>query len=378
MLQTPPRNGGKWCDPGSVREVAGCNEQPCNPQSPVNGKWGEWGKWGACTVSCDGGFQWRSRVVETPSANGGTPASGPFQEFQPCGTEVCEGGEKVDCVFEEWQHWSGCSSACNGYQQRSREIKTHGSKGGVVCDGPLRVVEPCNVDSDDCKTKQPTACEFGEWEEWGGCSHSCDGGTQQRIRVVAKDATYAGEGCLGELKELRACHMEFCHPLQEKDVDCVWDTWSDWGGCSKTCGGGTHDRIRSVKTPAKNNGAACTTESSFEVAPCHTEPCGDDHFCTWADWGAWGTCSATCSGGERSRKRAMHITKTADARGVLATQRFYLAAVAVTPGGLPGVCVLSALGGALLGVFAVSRTPMRAPPVAAETAEETAADPLME
>merc|ERR1711924_42413 len=77
------------------------------------------------------------------------------------------------------------------------------------------------------------------------------------------------------------------HPLQEKDVDCVWDTWSDWGGCSKTCGGGTHDRIRSVKTPAKNNGAACTTESSFEVAPCHTEPCGDDHFCTWADWGAW-------------------------------------------------------------------------------------------
>jgi hypothetical protein len=222
--------------------------------------------------------------------------------------------------------------------------------------------------------KQPTDCEFEEWEEWGGCSKTCDGGTQQRVRNVKKDATFAGEGCVGELKELRACHQEFCNKLQEEDVDCVWGVWSDWGGCSKTCGGGTHDRIRSVKTPAKNDGKACTTESSFEVAPCRTEPCGESHFCTWADWGAWGACSVTCSGGERTRKRSMHITTDNDSRGVLATQRFYLALSSLTPGGLPGVCALSAIGGALLGVFAVSRTATRAPPVTPETAEQ----PLME
>jgi hypothetical protein len=313
-------------------------------------------------------------VVETPAANGGTPASGNFQEFRSCSPAPCVPEDKVDCVFEEWQGWSGCSAACNGYRQRSREIKTHASKGGAVCAGDLRVVEACNVDAASCKTKSPTACEFAEWQEWGGCSATCDGGTQQRIRTVAKDATYSGPGCAGGLKELRACHTEFCHPLQEEDVDCVWGLWSDWGGCSKTCGGGTHDRIRSVKTPAKNNGKACATMSSFEVAPCHTEPCGENHFCTWADWGAWAACSVTCSGGERARKRSMHITTETDSRGVLATERFYLALTAVTPGGLSGVCALFAVCGAVLGVFAVSRTPMRAPPVAAETPEE----PLME
>jgi hypothetical protein len=71
----------------------------------------------------------------------------------------------------------------------------------------------------------------------------------------------------------------------------------------------------------------------------------------------------------------MHIVSEDDDRGVLATQRFFLAVAAVTPGGLPGVCALSAIGGALLGVLVVLRTPKpRAPPVAAEMAEE----PLME
>jgi hypothetical protein len=375
MLQTPPRNGGKWCDPGNVREVASCNENPCNPNSPVNGKWHEWGEWGECTVTCDGGFQWRSRVVETAAANGGKPASGPFQDFRPCKTEVCMADGHEDCEFTPWQEWSGCSSECNGYKQRSREIKTHAKNGGNVCDGAMRTVEACNVDSKFCKTKQPHNCEFGEWEDWGTCSASCDGGTQQRVRAVAADATFSGEGCEGQLKELKACHMEYCNVHAESDIDCVWDEWSNWGGCSKTCGGGTHDRIRSVMTPAKNDGKVCTTESSFEVAPCHTEPCGENHFCTWADWKAWGECSATCSGGERSRTRSMHIVSEDDDRGVLATQRFFLAVAAVTPGGLPGVCALSAIGGALLGVLVVLRTPKpRAPPVAAEMAEE----PLME
>ena len=45
--------------------------------------------------------------------------------------------------------------------------------------------------------------------------------------------------------------------------------WSDWGGCSKTCGTGTQARTCTNPAPA-NGGADCSGESTLA---CNTDPC---------------------------------------------------------------------------------------------------------
>jgi len=351
MLETPPRNGGAWCPEGSVREVEGCNTEPCNPKSPVNGAWAEWGEWGPCSASCGGGYQWRSRTVAVAAQHGGTPATGEFQDFQTCSPEKCVNEDKKDCEFGPWTAWGGCSMACNGFQSKSREITQHAVNGGAICEGSLRLIEPCNVDSDICKIKTPKPCEWNEWGEWEGCSASCGGGTQARERSVKKDQEYSGEGCEGVMKEIKSCETESCNPELDKDVDCEWNEWSEWGACSRTCGGGQKQRWRGVKVPAKNDGAVCKAQDSLEVAPCHLEGCGTLTYCTWSEWEMWGECSKSCGSGERFRKRALGTTQTAPAGEALATTRFWaLGAI----GAEPATSVVAAMGGALLGVAALS------------------------
>ena len=54
-------------------------------------------------------------------------------------------------------------------------------------------------------------------------------------------------------------------------VDCVLSDWSNSGGCSATCGGGTQERTRSINTEADNGGAACGVLS--EIQPCNENGC---------------------------------------------------------------------------------------------------------
>ena len=53
--------------------------------------------------------------------------------------------------------------------------------------------------------------------------------------------------------------------------DCVWESWSTWLSCSKTCGGGTETRSRQKKK-AEQNGGNCSGSRS-ESKSCNTQPC---------------------------------------------------------------------------------------------------------
>ena len=55
-------------------------------------------------------------------------------------------------------------------------------------------------------------------------------------------------------------------------VDCVWSEWTDWGACSETCNGGTQDRVR-VQTEEQSLGGRPCTGFDTEFQPCMTDPC---------------------------------------------------------------------------------------------------------
>ena len=54
----------------------------------VDGHWEDWSEWGECSVTCNGGFQWRLRICVQP-LNGGADCIGSMSESRECGTVNC-------------------------------------------------------------------------------------------------------------------------------------------------------------------------------------------------------------------------------------------------------------------------------------------------
>jgi len=53
--------------------------------------------------------------------------------------------------------------------------------------------------------------------------------------------------------------------------DCVLSEWSNFGGCSAACGGGTQERTHSITTPFAKIGAGCGDLSVSQF--CITDGC---------------------------------------------------------------------------------------------------------
>ena len=87
-----------------------------------------------------------------------------------------------------------------------------------------------------------------------------------------------------------------------KGEECVWSGYSVWSGCDVSCGVGRQVRKRRILQPAGEGGEECTG-SEEETRACQSAPCPVD--CQWARYGAWSTCSQTCGGGTRTRRRGI-------------------------------------------------------------------------
>ena len=87
-------------------------------------------------------------------------------------------------------------------------------------------------------------------------------------------------GCLSDIKNgiaprlLCIAHMTFVFI----SVDGNWGSWSSYGSCSKTCGGGTQTKTRSCNNPIPQYGGITCNGSSSSDRRCNTNPCPGEYF----------------------------------------------------------------------------------------------------
>jgi Spondin-like TSP1 domain/Thrombospondin type 1 domain len=137
---------------------------------------------------------------------------------------------------------------------------------------------PCSnnslYQSQTCLEKCDRDCEMADWTDWTECSEPCGTGTQIRSRYVRTPAANNGEACSDNILESRVCNTETCPGGEPPNpVNCRTSPWTGWGNCTKTCGGGTQTRTRVIEQEPMNGGTECPNLT--ESQPCNEDECVD-------------------------------------------------------------------------------------------------------
>jgi len=167
----------------------------------------------------------------------------------------------TDCEVSEWNE-EECSVSCGGGAFKStRNVITHKVGKGLSCP-PLEKTESCN--DFPC----PVDCVVGEWSQWSSCSAECGGGVRARSRAVHVEPQHQGEPC-GDTEEAQSCGDDAC------DVECVLSEWTEWGECSRACGGGTNRREKTEVEAARGTGTCADpfAETRLQFKPCNEDSC---------------------------------------------------------------------------------------------------------
>ncbi|XP_063443799.1 SCO-spondin-like isoform X2 [Mytilus trossulus] len=279
-----PQYNGLSCS-GAASDSQSCNTHNC----PINGGYTSWTSWGTCSVTCAGGSQGRTRSCTNPAPQyNGLSCSGASSDTQSCNTLNCP----INGGYTSWTSWATCSVTCGGGTQgRTRSCTNPAPQyNGLSCSGAASDSQSCNTHN--C----PINGGYTSWSSWDTCTVTCGGGTQDRTRSCTNPAPqYGGLQCSGAASSQQSCNTHHC------PIDGVWTSWSGWGTCTVTCGGGSQDRTRSCTNPAPQYGGANCVGVTSETQGCNSQLCIIDG--AWSTWGSWGGCSTTCGGGKYSRAR---------------------------------------------------------------------------
>eukprot|EP00931_Biecheleriopsis_adriatica_P047950 TRINITY_DN27682_c0_g2_i1.p1 TRINITY_DN27682_c0_g2~~TRINITY_DN27682_c0_g2_i1.p1 ORF type:complete len:1370 (-),score=205.40 TRINITY_DN27682_c0_g2_i1:43-4152(-) len=204
------------------------------------------------------------------------------------------GDGDVDCEFESWTEWSECQFSCGGGESiRTRTVKTEARGRGAACDSNLRNTRLCN--ENPC----PVDCVWDDWQPWGVCSVTCGRGEKEKMRAKKEKQQFGGRACEGSSTISEACQDSVC------PVDCKWNDWGQWEGCSVSCGMGDRSRYRSVAQAKNDVGQECPGQNT-ESQSCGMNTCPVD--CAMEDWQAWDPCDVSCGVGQTSRVREITTT----------------------------------------------------------------------
>jgi len=292
-VEQPAKFGGTPCTE-AVKETAGCPQKAAEAEPCRLSLWTEWA---ACSRTCDGGQTYRKRRIEAGPQNGGTCVREGLHETRPCGAEPCVPPGANDCGLSDWSEWSECPAKCGvGVVHRVRQVLAPAKLGGKGCNAALKETRGCVASEETCGA---TDCAWGDWEQWSACTCTCGGGTMRRERMIKVAPTHGGKLCSPEEKsEVAPCAMQSC----EACVDGAWGDWEDWGACSASCDKGFRSRHRDVTQHPNDCGKPVVgLEDEFEVCEA-AAACEQDADCVLSDWSAWSACSSKCFGvAERQR-----------------------------------------------------------------------------
>ena len=110
----------------------------------------------------------------------------------------------------------------------------------------------------------PEACE-GSWSGYGACDASCGGGTQTKTWTTTTPSAHGGTACPNPATQSQECNTQPC------PINCG-GTWSDYTPCNETCGGGTQTRTWTTTTLPAHGGTACPSPT-MELEECNTQAC---------------------------------------------------------------------------------------------------------
>lgn len=194
-----PQHGGKSC--ANTVQQRKCSKQAC----PVDCALSAWKTWSACSRTCRGGRQARSRSVITAAKYGGVACSA-LKASRACNAaRRCP----IDCRMSKWTSWSTCAQSCANdphnkvSHHRTRNVLSKPKYGGAKC-GSVRASRYCNTHS--C----PVDCVLAEkWGAWSKCTKTCGAGQSIRRRQIVTVPVFGGKKC-GALTQSKVCNPERC------------------------------------------------------------------------------------------------------------------------------------------------------------------------
>ncbi|XP_039271804.2 uncharacterized protein LOC120346192 [Styela clava] len=266
-----------------------------------------WSHWSSCSVTCGTGITKRTRLCETQGCKS--------TDERTCIRNSCDEPQKPDIKYGEWSRCSKtcgsgmrrktCSTEYCKMNKvveltqtcRIKECETCVDK-HVYCPQLIRycpnnewMKRNCMLSCNMCKI------EWSNWNKWSKCSKTCgSGGSRQRTRKCLINI------CTGSNTETVLCEKQNeCPTIQE------WSDWSDWTDCKQACG----EKLFRTRNRECMKGQ-CAGKSTM-TEPCPPVDCqAGKSEPIWKEWTEWGDCSKSCGGGKRSRTRECNIERKCD------------------------------------------------------------------
>ncbi|CAD5234701.1 unnamed protein product [Bursaphelenchus xylophilus] len=294
------RKRSRLCRPGFDCKNDGLDFEieSCEKDCKELGEWKEWSEWTACSKSCGGGRQTRTRTCSLILV---FLCSGNSTEDRICNEQHCEKEKKIGLIkpeWSEWSDWSKCSCfTLKKFRRRFCVIKDPSIQG--FCSGPL-------IEQKSCEPESCLAVSGGwsAWSEWSLCSKDCGGiGHQIRNRMCSQPLpSNRGAYCVGYSFDQRTCDPQ--RSCKADPIDGNWSEWTEWSTCSDPCQNGQRSRTRFCTNPSpQNNGKPCNG-NDFELQPClDLQFCGKSVNGEWSQWGQWSDCSESCGFSFKRRER---------------------------------------------------------------------------
>ncbi|KAJ8314286.1 hypothetical protein KUTeg_008847 [Tegillarca granosa] len=248
-----------------------------------------WSQWSDCDADCGRGAKRRSRGVVDGNKELCTDTLG---QKECVSTSTCQ----PECIVD------GVSYSES--QQMPSEDKCKYcicKNGGAECYSSTQAVIHGN---------------WASWGQWSACSHTCTGGIRTRLRSCSNPIPECG----GDMCDGNSTQTEDCMA----DVSCCEVTsWSTWSGCTMTCvpednpSAGFKVRTRNYTISGDANNPDCS-ESLEDILPCNIDPC--NMTCNMSSWSEWTGCTVTCGSGSKTRTRTIYDTSNPDCDGLKSTE----------------------------------------------------------